>query len=393
MLSGQGYWLFFNSEGSEVLTGDCVGILAISMSEGWNMVATGSYAADIVDIEDPGGIVVEGAVYGFDENYFTASTLELGKGYWIRANGAGLITISLDNDDVCEIRWGEETNALPDYYYTADIDTTQINGIIEYYTIAKEAWGNYGPLEFWVIGTDITDAAVLDEFYCELRLEKDPCLGPEFLQWCQNREYNFVDYASFGGAGLSLRRENHIDCDGYSYMEITLSSQYPFPNESDYSVVTMHEYFHAYQHAHIFTYDHGQRAELMVINPWWSEGGAEYMAQLLYSQQEGVYDDYLKDRMTWKMQSKDDLYENEFISEIPYGDRAYIAYDLGAWAIAYLISIAGIEKYRIDFYNTLNDYGWEESFITNFGISSNEFLINFHEFLSLDIEEQLNIIP
>ena len=93
------------------------------------------------------------------------------------------------------------------------------------------------------------------------------------------------------------------------------------------------------------------------------------------------------------MQSKDDLYEDEFISEIPYGDRAYIAYDLGAWAIAYLISVTGIENYRIDFYNSLNNLGWEGSFINNFGMSSNEFLIDFHEFLSLEIEEQLNIIP
>tara|TARA_B100000809_G_scaffold250367_1_gene282754 strand:- start:2134 stop:3060 length:927 start_codon:yes stop_codon:yes gene_type:complete len=243
-----------------------------------------------------------------------------------------LVDIILDGNG-CEIIWGEETNALPDYNYTADIETDQLNQIIEYYTIANEAWGNYGPLEFWVIGTNISDAEELDEYYCELRIEKDPCLGTDYLQWCLNREYSFVDYANNGGAGLSLSRETPVNCDSYSYLEITLSSQYPFPNESDYNVVTMHEYFHAYQHAHIFTYDYDQRAELMVINPWWSEGGAEYMAQLLYSQQEGVYDNYLRDRMTWKMQSKDDLFENEFISEIPYGDRAYIAYDLGTWAI------------------------------------------------------------
>ena len=145
--------------------------------------------------------------------------------------------------------------------------------------------------------------------------------------------------------------------------------------------------------AHISTYDQNERAELMVVNPWWSEGGAEYMAQLLYSQQNGVYDNYLKDRMSWKMESKDDLFENEFISEIPYSNRAYIAYDLGAWSIAYLISIVGIETYRVDFYNSLNEHGWENSFIINFNMTSNEFLINFHEFIQLSIQEQLTIIP
>ena len=134
----------------------------------------------------------------------------------------------------------------------------------------------------------------------------------------------------------------------------------------------------------------------MVVNPWWSEGGAEYMAQLLYSKQPGIYSNYsnyLRDRMEWKMHSKNDLLDNEFISDIPYGERAYIAYDLGAWAIVYLISLVGEDRYRIDFYNDLNDYGWEESFIRNFNMTSYQFLTEFHEFLDLDIEDQLSILP
>ena len=88
-----------------------------------------------------------------------------------------------------------------------------------------------------IFNTNVFEAAELDEFYCQLRLEKDPCLGNNFFQWCIDREYNFVDYANYGGAGLGMRRENHWNCEGYSYMEITLSSKYPFPNESDYDVV------------------------------------------------------------------------------------------------------------------------------------------------------------
>ena len=299
-----------------------------------------------------------------------------------------------DGFNPCEVLWGETTTVLPDYYFASDIDSSQITNIIEYYTIAKQEWGSYGPLEFWVIGTNISDAIDMDEYYCELRMEKDPCLGNDYLQYCLNREYSFEDYANFGGAGLSLNRENPANsCSGYSYMQITLSSQYPFPNESDYNVVTMHEYFHVYQQANIFTYDYNERAELMVVNPWWSEGGAEYMAQLLYSQQEGVSSNYLEQRMAWKMSSKSDLIENELISDIPYGERAYIAYDLGTWAIAYLISLTDLESYRVDFYNDLNQYGWEESFNINFDMTSDDFLVSFHEFLELDIIEQLIIIP
>ena len=42
-------------------------------------------------------------------------------------------------------------------------------------------------------------------------------------------------------------------------------------------------------------------------------------------------------RMTWKMQSKELLEEGENFTEIPYSERAIIAYDLGAWFIAYLM--------------------------------------------------------
>ena len=304
-----------------------------------------------------------------------------------------IINIILTQDNLCEAQWGEETNVVPEFYLTDDIENSHIDQIVEYYIIAQETWGNYGPLEFWVVGTNLLQAAQLDYEYCELRLEKDPCLGDNFLQWCLNREYSFVDYANYGGAGLSLSRQYHWNCDGYSYMEITLSSKYPFPNETDYNVVTMHEYFHAYQQAHIDTYDYNERAALMVVNPWWSEGGAEYMAQLLYSQQPSVYSNYLRDRMSWKMESKNDLIDGELISDIPYGNRAYIAYDLGAWAIAYLISLVGKDAYLIDFYDSLNQHNWEQSFILNFNMTPDQFLIDFHGFLDLNINQQLDILP
>jgi len=293
----------------------------------------------------------------------------------------------------CDIIWGQETDALPEYYFASDIGENQINRIIDFYTIASDAWGNYGPLEIWVVGTDVDVADSLDQYYCELRMEKNPCFNQNFLQWCLNREYSFIDYANNGGAGLSLSREDTTDCHHYSYMEITLASMYPFPNESDYDVVTMHEYFHAYQQAHIETFDYSERAQLMVVNPWWSEGGAEYMAQLLYSQQTGVNNNYLRERMSWKMQSKSDLLDGESIAEIPYGERGYIAYDLGTWAIAYLISISSLDEYRIHFYDRLNEYGWEESFVLSFGITPDQFLTDFHQFLNLDLNEQLSILP
>ena len=52
-----------------------------------------------------------------------------------------------------------------------------------------------------------------------------------------------------------------------------------------------------------------------------------------------------------------------------------------------------MDTYRINFYDDLNELGFEGSFNENFGRSSEEFLDDFHSFLLLDIEDQLEIIP
>ena len=295
---------------------------------------------------------------------------------------------------IAEDLWGQEIDDLPEYYKASDVSYSQVEQVIEYYEIASRAWGNYGPLEFWIIGTDISSAQELDSLYCEKRIEKDNVLTENDFQSCLNRGYNFVEYADQGGAGLNAQRNQNQE---YSVFIITLASKYPFPNESDYNVVTMHEYFHVYQHAHIFTLDHNERSNLMVQNPWWSEGGANYLSELLYSQQPGVSSNYLKERMRWKMNVKPDFLALEKrLEDIEYGDENNVvrfAYDLGTWFIAYLIYNVGIDVYRLNFYDDLNSLGFEGAFTKNFGNSSKEYLDDFHDFLNLNIEDQLEIIP
>ena len=308
-----------------------------------------------------------------------------------------LLLFSCENekiDTISENLWGQEIDDLPDYYKAFDVPASQMDQVIEYYEIASGAWGNYGPLEFWVIGTDPLSAHKLDSLYCETRISKDNTLTESHMQNCINREYNFIDYANNGGAGLNTQRNEYQQ---YSVFIITLASKYPFPNESDYNVVTMHEYFHVYQQAHIFTLDDDKRADLMVRNPWWSEGGANYLSELLYSQQPGVSTNYLKDRMSWKMNVKPDfLAYGKRLEDLEYGEQnnaTRFAYDLGTWFIAYLIYHVGLDVYRVNFYDDLNEYGFEGSFIKNFGKSSEEYFNDFHSFLNMDIENQLEIIP
>ena len=305
-------------------------------------------------------------------------------------------------DDICnnigtsvvEDLWGVEISDLPEYYFTSDVPSNQVDIIREAYEISSAAWGNYGPLEYWIIGNDVTLADSLDIVYCDTRLEKDPSLGNNDYQACLNRGYNFVDYVNDGGAGLNLRRNEDND---YSVFIITHGSKNPPPTHTDYFVVAMHEYFHVYQQAHIFTKNEQVRSSMFPVNPWFVEGGATYMAELLYSQQTNVSSNYLEEVMQWKMQNVNSFLALGIrIEDIQFSDgfpNTQYAYELGAWFTAFLIHHVGLETYLVNFHNDLNDLGFEQSFVVNFGKPSQEFLDDFHNFLNLSISEQLQILP
>ena len=287
-----------------------------------------------------------------------------------------------------EETWGKTTTRAAEFYAASDVPISQVKLTREWYQVASKAWGNFGPLEFWIVGRSQDAARELDKAYCAIRKKKDPAT---LLHHCLNRSHNFTDYARDGNAGLNTRRN---DRDKWSGFIITMSGKNPSPGEEDYKPVVLHEYFHVYQHAHIQSREKRIRESLNQVNPWWGEGGAEYMAQLLYSRQEGVRSNYLKEVMQRKLRSLTQLQEGENIRDIPYGRRARIAYDLGAWFIAFIISKSSEEAYRVKFFKALEKRGFEGAFLHSFGQSSEALLEEFHNhFLHLSQPSQLKIIP
>lgn len=284
--------------------------------------------------------------------------------------------------------WGKTTTKAAEFYAASDVPASQVELTKQWHQVASKAWGNFGPLEFWIVGRSEKAARELDRKYCAVRKQKDP---GTLLHHCLNRSHNFTDYARDGNAGLNTRRNER---DKWSGFIITMSGKNPGPREEDYKPVVLHEYFHVYQHAHIRSRKEQTRESLNQTNPWWSEGGAEYMAQLLYSRQKGVRVNYLKEVMQRKLHSSGSLREGETIRDIPYGGRARIAYDLGAWFIAFLISKSSEEAYRVNFFKALETRGFEGAFLDSFGRSSKALLEEFHNhFLSLSRRSQLKIIP
>jgi hypothetical protein len=93
--NGVGYWIEFLQTGTQTVEGYDLSAVTIDLVDGWNTIG-GSLACSVPlsSVEDPGGILVPGTLYGYDRGYEIASTIEQGRGYWIEASGAGQITLA-----------------------------------------------------------------------------------------------------------------------------------------------------------------------------------------------------------------------------------------------------------------------------------------------------------
>ena len=97
LTTGTGYWLNFSDSGSVNIAGTPIVDMEISLFQGWNLISGISEAVDFSSVSDPEGIIVPGTIYGFTtEGYSNTETIEPGRGYWIRANSSGSITL-IDN--------------------------------------------------------------------------------------------------------------------------------------------------------------------------------------------------------------------------------------------------------------------------------------------------------
>ena len=108
---GQGYWLRFSADETNLLTDECIFELTIALVEGWNLITVGSCSVNVNDIYDPSGIIQPGTLYGFNETYFSASYLNPGEGYWIRTSGDGDITLG----DSGAGDWDGDACTMPEY--------------------------------------------------------------------------------------------------------------------------------------------------------------------------------------------------------------------------------------------------------------------------------------
>ena len=91
---GNGYWLNFAAPESVPVSGDVINSIDIHLQQGWNLIGAASCNIALANVADPGNILVPNTLFGYDGAYISATQIEQGRGYWINAAQAGVITIS-----------------------------------------------------------------------------------------------------------------------------------------------------------------------------------------------------------------------------------------------------------------------------------------------------------
>lgn len=85
---GEGYWLKFSQADAINITGEEV-TEAVQLQAGWNLKAPYNMEVTVADImTNPDGIITSD-IFGFNSGYFAATSIEPGKGYWLKTSSAG----------------------------------------------------------------------------------------------------------------------------------------------------------------------------------------------------------------------------------------------------------------------------------------------------------------
>ena len=308
----------------------------------------------------------------------------------------------------------------PNAFFAADLSENVINGINLALKTAADEFGKFGPVEYYVFGTDRQAALDLINKYCERReaLNQWNMTDCTSSETDESRDYSMIAYQKIGENAIlnNSPRGDAAHNGGSDWRIHIMTHSYPFgfdnvfegiSGENDFKTV-LHEYFHVVQKARVYSLDREVRNEHLKPNEtiWMMEGAAEYMANytLFKLKNNGTLsfeiETYrsLKDNMSQKMENGKRIFledcPNSLLNEFNHQFCRQPGYDLGAWGAAFLLNKVNNQNVLLEtFYPNLKELGFEGAFNLSFGYSTSEFYNEFYEFLQLPIEQQLEIIP
>mgnify|MGYP003681998941 CR=1 FL=1 len=180
----------------------------------------------------------------------------------------------------------------------------------------------------------------------------------------------------------------------------------------------MHEYFHTFQTSHFFFFEERnqfginkenfQSGKTLPFLPIWiGEGSADFASLPLMAKQDLDFDHYerairfLDEARTAISGSNSTLSLKDFETENYRVGGEYYAYGGGFMAFVYLwhLNKDNFKKIMYDYYTIFAEkeklnpgHGWKDAFEESYGITIEEFYLDFDAFMLKDKESQLEII-
>ncbi|MFU8772655.1 MAG: BspA family leucine-rich repeat surface protein, partial [Anaerolineales bacterium] len=93
LTNGWGYWLYFDQPSTPLFDGFVHTLLRLHLQQGWNLIGSATHTVALDSVEDPGQILKPGSLFGWSMGYQPVSSLQPGRGYWVYAEQAGIITL------------------------------------------------------------------------------------------------------------------------------------------------------------------------------------------------------------------------------------------------------------------------------------------------------------
>ena len=306
--------------------------------------------------------------------------------YFILGLFALLITVACsDRDRLIEAGWNQPTNISPTYVMTSDLGEESLQVVKDGVTKAQEYLGNYGPLKVFIIGSDVEAANVLAKEFCEWTYK-----GKEINNCLNDEQGNDIRELAKYKSGSAF-----AESDGRRLSSPTLAFVIGNPPFEDGDIggfkVSIHEYVHMYQHAHLTDDDE--------IPGWIEEGSAELLAMFLA----GKYDEYINDSVKIARELREnnpgltikDLEDEEINDKLQEDCRECywrLQSETSSLATVLLINQTSMDYFFKEYIPSIFYLGKEKSFENAFGFTMDEFYVTFEEFLNLPESEQLKIL-
>jgi photosystem II stability/assembly factor-like uncharacterized protein len=90
---GSGYWVTMSGAGSQTINGTARLGVSVGVTSGWNLVGSVSVPVPASSVTSIPPSLITSHFFGYDGSYRTADTIQPGRGYWVKVNGAGTLGV------------------------------------------------------------------------------------------------------------------------------------------------------------------------------------------------------------------------------------------------------------------------------------------------------------